>query len=123
MTERPRPIRVALAFLTLIVSVALAVIPMLQLFEAIAWTAEQTGAVQFVIGAVSTSLTGLILAFATNFKPLTKAQSLMGIKPIEAEVTPLIDPMGNEGTPLVPIADDGLEDDDEDDDETALPPF
>ena len=112
-TERPRPIRIALAGLTTIVTVSLAVIPMLQLFEVITWSAEQTGAVQFVIGAASTALAGLILAFATDFKPLTKAQSLLGIHPIEAIVTPSEDPFGNDGTPLVPIADDGLEDEDE----------
>ncbi len=114
MTERPRPIRIALAGLTLIVTVALAVIPMLQLFEVITWSAEQTGAVQFVIGAASTALATFVLAFATDFKPLTKAQSILHIKPIEALVTPSEDPFGNDGTPLVPIADDGLEDEDED---------
>ncbi len=110
MTERPRPIRVALAFLTLMVSVALAVIPILVSFDLVAMTADQVGQLQFLIGTVSTGITGIILAFATNFKPLTIAQKLVGIKPVEGRVTPLIDPMGDEGTPLVPIGDDGLED-------------
>ncbi len=122
-TERPRPIRIALAGLTTIVTVALAVIPMLQLFDVITWSAEQTGAVQFVIGATSTALATFILAFATDFKPLTKAQDLLGIQPIEAIVTPNEDPMGNEGTPLVPIGDDGFEDGDDDEPHGDSPPF
>ncbi len=118
--SRPRPIRVALSFLTLITGTALAVIPTLQLFEVITWTAEQTGTVQFLIGTFTAGATGVILAFQTNFKPLTVAQKLVGIVPAEAAVTPLTDPMGDEGTILVPTGGDGLDDEpaDADDPET-----
>ena len=108
--SRPRPIRVALSFLTLVTATALAVIPTLQLFEVIAWTPEQTGTVQFLIGTFTAGATGVILAFQTNFKPLTAAQKLVGITPAEAAVTPVADPMGDEGTILVPAGLDGLED-------------
>lgn len=110
MNHRPRPIRVALAMLTLLVSVALAVIPLLQLFEVIVWTAEQVGAVQFVIGTFSTGIAGVILAFSTDFKPLTAAQKLIGVNPVEGQVTPVADPMGDEGTILVPTGDDAYDD-------------
>ncbi len=110
MNQRPRPIRVATAVLTGVVTLALAVIPMLQLFGVITWTAEQTGAVQFAIGAFSTGVAGVILAFSTESAVLSRLQKMVGVDPVEGRVTPGSDPMTDAGTPLVPTADDGYED-------------
>lgn len=91
--KRPRPIRVAIAIVAGANAIALSVIPVLQSFDIIMWSAQQVGLVEALVGTLTTAIGGVIAAITG-----------------EKQVTPVLDPMGNEGTPLVPIAGDGLED-------------
>ena len=81
------PQRVSAAIATAITSVALAVIPVLHSFEAVAWTAEQTSQVSFFVGVVGAAIGGLIGAMRYG----------------EKRTTPVANPKTDAGEQLVPV--------------------
>lgn len=109
--KRPRPVRVMVAVIAGANMLALAVIPVLIGFEAIDWTPTQIGLVQTLIGTATVVIGGIIAAFqGSPTNPLTRVQSALHISPTEFRVTPTSDPRDSGMTPLVPTADDWVDD-------------
>lgn len=93
--KRPRPLRIAAAAVAFVSGVVLGVIPVLQGFDVIDWSAQQVGLVQTFVGTVGGGLTALFAAIWS-----------------ERRVTPTGDPRDDDLVPFVPIANDGHEDPD-----------
>ncbi|KKK52650.1 hypothetical protein LCGC14_3102780 [marine sediment metagenome] len=89
---RPRPVVNASRIIAGVAAVLGSLPTFLLSFGFISWTAEMIAAYGTFLGVVIASIS-LVFGLRT-----------------EKEVTPGSDPMTNEGTPLVPIADDGFED-------------
>lgn len=81
------PQRVSAAISTAITSLALSVIPMLQSFDVIDWTGEQTAQVSFFVGVAGAAIGGLLAAIRYG----------------EKRTTPVSNPKTDSGEQLVPI--------------------
>jgi len=96
MEQQPKPVRAAFLWFSGLSAIIIGAIPVLQIFGAISWTADQIAAATGFIGFATATVGGTIASIYA-----------------ENRVTPVSNPRDNSLVPLVPIADDGFEDEDE----------
>jgi hypothetical protein len=92
MADRPRPLRVALAVLGSINTIAIATVPVLQGLGVVSMDPDTMGLVITLIGVTVNGIGSVFAAFY-----------------MEGQVTPISDPRAGSLVPLVPVAQDGLE--------------
>lgn len=91
--KQPQPVRRAFLWFSSVVTLVVAVFPVLQIFGVINWTGDQMAAVTGFLGLAVSTIGGTIASIYS-----------------ENRVTPVAAPRDNSLVPLVPIANDGLED-------------
>jgi hypothetical protein len=91
--KQPQPVRKAFLWFSAVVTLVIAVFPVLQMFEVIQWSGDQIAAVTAFLGLATTTIAGTIASIYS-----------------ENRVTPVESPRDNSLTPLVPVANDGFND-------------
>ena len=91
--KQPQPVRKAFLWFSSVVTLVVAVFPVLQIFEVIQWSGDQIATITAFLGLAVSTIGGTVASIYS-----------------ENRVTPVESPRDNNLTPLVPIANDGLED-------------